>query len=127
RSTPGRPPPRPRHRWRRRWRPAPRWSPPGEPGVPLLAEGGEALAEVLRPARQLQRQRLVAELLVEVRGPAGVQEPLREAEGDGGTRRQPVDELLGGSVELGVRHRGVDQSPFGGLLAGELGAEEDEP
>ena len=75
------PAPRPRPRGRRsgcrRRRPAAtrRWAPcrasarssPGEVGRSLLAERAEPLAEVLAPRRQLERERLVAQMALERR------------------------------------------------------------
>ena len=90
----------------------------------LLLEGGEALAEVLAAGGQLEREGLVAELLAEAGVLAGVQQPLGQAEGDGGPGGQPLDQGRGLVVEAVGGHGPVDQAPLGGLGAVEGPAEQ---
>src|SRR5436190_310420 len=116
-------PRRPRSRPRRS-RASLSWSLAGELRIPLLAERGQALAEVLGTRRQLERERLVAQVLVERRVASGVQQPLHQAERDRRPRREPVGEVGQRAVEVAGRDRGMDRAPCGRLCAGELTAEQ---
>ena len=77
-----------------------RGSAPGEPGRALLLERGQPLAEVLAARRELHGEGLAAEMLLERRRAARLQQPLGEAECDGGAGREPPRDLLDRGVEL---------------------------
>src|SRR6478735_5846446 len=82
---------------------------------PLLLERLEALAEVLAARRQLHGERLVAKLVVERGGRAGVEEPLGQTQRDGRALREGGGELARDRVDLPRRYRPVDHLPIGGL------------
>ena len=86
-------------------------SPTPELRVPLLAEGLQALTEVLAARRQLQAERLLAHSSSSEDVLGLVQQPLGQPEGDGRAVRELRDDLVGLRLDvLGLVGR-VDRDP----------------
>ena len=92
----------------------------------LLGERGKTLPEVLAARRQLERERLVGQVGWRSSDVPGVQQPLGQAERDGGGRRQRATSAsASASRSLGI-DGAVDQAPLRGLRPAELAAEDEQ-
>ena len=93
--------------------------------VTPLAERGQALPEVVAARRKLERERLVAQLLVQVGAtrPAWSSHFVRPSATVGPAAERATN-APAADVELGGRHGAVDRAPVGRLCPGQLAAEQ---